>query len=133
MTYLLDTNICIWYLRGKTTLLGDYLRNGLGNDICLCAPVVAELLIGAEKSQHRDKHLPVTQNFIKAFPILPFDEHAAIIYVEKYLHLSRKGQSIHDFDLQIASIALANSLTVVTHNLKHFNEVPGLQTADWQR
>ena len=132
MKYLLDTNICIRYLRGKDTRLGEYLRAGLGPDISLCAPVVAELLIGAQKSQHKEKHLPVTEEFIREFHILPFDESAARIYVGIYLDLSKKGRLIQDFDLQISSIALAHSLVVVTHNVKHFIEVQDLPIEDWQ-
>jgi tRNA(fMet)-specific endonuclease VapC len=35
-------------------------------------------------------------------------------------------------DLLIASIALANGLTVVTHNTSEFSRVPGLPLEDWQ-
>ena len=133
MKYLLDSNICIRYLRDKDTLLGEYLRAGLGAQIALCAPVVAELLIGARKSQHVAKHLPVTETFISKFSILPFDAPSARFYVDNYVSLSRQGLTIHLPDLQISSIALSNSLTVVTHNIKHFSDIPGLTIEDWQR
>jgi tRNA(fMet)-specific endonuclease VapC len=32
----------------------------------------------------------------------------------------------------IAAIALANGLTVVTHNTREFSRVPGLALEDWQ-
>ena len=133
MKYLLDSNICIRYLRGKDTLLGGYLRAGLGPEIALSAPVMAELLIGARKSQHTAKHLPVTETFISKFRILPFDVAAAKFYVENYVALSNQGLTVHLPDLQISSIALANSLIVVTHNIKHFLDIPGLVIEDWQR
>ena len=35
-------------------------------------------------------------------------------------------------DLLIASIALANGLTLVTHNTREFSRIPGLKLEDWQ-
>ena len=36
------------------------------------------------------------------------------------------------YDLQIAAVALAENLTLVTHNTREFGRVPGLQIEDWQ-
>ncbi len=41
------------------------------------------------------------------------------------------GTPIGEYDLLIAGIALANKLTVVTHNTSQFSRVPGLQLEDW--
>jgi tRNA(fMet)-specific endonuclease VapC len=46
--------------------------------------------------------------------------------------LERAGSMIGSNDLLIASIALANSLTLVTHNVGEFQRVKDLQVADWQ-
>ncbi|HVT79612.1 MAG TPA: type II toxin-antitoxin system VapC family toxin [Phycisphaerae bacterium] len=124
MKYLLDSNICIHYLRGKGTMLGGYLRAGLGPEIALCAPVLAELLIGARKSQHSAKHLPITEEFVRKFAILSFDEAAAKIYVDNYVALSKQGLTIDLPDLQISSIALANSLNCCDAQSQAFFRYP---------
>ncbi len=46
-------------------------------------------------------------------------------------HLKKLGTPIGEYDLLIAGIALANKLTVVTHNTREFSRVPGLQVEDW--
>ena len=35
-------------------------------------------------------------------------------------------------DLQVTAIALANNLTLVTHNTREFERVQGLQVQDWE-
>ena len=42
-------------------------------------------------------------------------------------------QPVGSHDLIVASIAIANDLTVVTHNTKDFANIPGLRIEDWQR
>lgn len=36
------------------------------------------------------------------------------------------------YDLQIAAIALANNLILVTHNTREFSRVDGLRFEDWE-
>ncbi len=64
---------------------------------------------------------------------MPFDGKAAIIYGDIRADLERKGTPIGAYDLQIASIALANNLILVTHNLREFNRVHNLQLEDWEK
>ncbi len=45
--------------------------------------------------------------------------------------LRRRSQLIGDMDTANAAIALANGFTLVTHNTRHFNRIPGLQLDDW--
>ena len=52
-------------------------------------------------------------------------------YIQTKLYLSKKGQIVEDFDIMIASIAISNNLTLVTHNTKHFQAIPDLQLTDW--
>lgn len=59
--------------------------------------------------------------------ILDFDERAA----EEFKRLSKFRIRIGAMDLKIASIALANSATLLTRNLKDFSKVPGLKIEDW--
>ena len=64
--------------------------------------------------------------------ILPFDSDAAVIYGELFAQRRSAGRPAAIADLMIASIALANGLTVVTHNTSEFSRVPGLKFEDWQ-
>jgi len=46
-------------------------------------------------------------------------------------HLSSQGTPIGPYDLQIAAIAVAHDLTVVTQNTREFARAPGLKLEDW--
>ncbi len=60
---------------------------------------------------------------------MPFDEAAgeALERLAKVKKLKTIGRA----DLLISSIALANSATLVTRNLKHFRRVPDLLLENW--
>lgn len=60
-----------------------------------------------------------------------FDEAAAGEYAIIRSQLEREGIIISERDTQIASIAVANKLTVVTHNVKEFARVRRLEVEDW--
>jgi predicted nucleic acid-binding protein len=63
--------------------------------------------------------------------VLAFDARAARRYGELRAELERTGSPIGDADMRIAAIAIANDLTVVTANVRHFQRVPGLTVENW--
>lgn len=96
--------------------------------------VLAELLYGAIRSGKANeaanqKAIALLQ---KAFPCLAFDEKAARHYARIRSDLQASGQMIGPNDLIIASIAMANDATLVTHNSGEFRRIPGLTLEDWQ-
>ncbi len=70
--------------------------------------------------------------FLRRYMTLPFDDNAAQICGEIRADLARKGTPIGPYDVQIAAIALANNLTLVTHNTREFSRVPNLLLDDWE-
>jgi tRNA(fMet)-specific endonuclease VapC len=133
VTYLLDTNSCVEQLRrGPTSSLSVRLSQAAPGDVVLCSVVVAELLFGALRSAKPAEGLTQVQNFCRGFSSLPFDDSSAAEYGEIRAHLIRVGLPIGPNDLMIASIARANQLILVTHNVVEFSRVPGLTVEDWQ-
>jgi tRNA(fMet)-specific endonuclease VapC len=65
------------------------------------------------------------------FLTIPFDDAAAEEYGKLRAYLSA-GDVIGPNDLMIAAIALAHSVTLVTHNTSEFSRAPGLMLEDWQ-
>jgi tRNA(fMet)-specific endonuclease VapC len=92
----------------------------------------AELFFGAAKSRSPEKTLDAQRAFLEKFRSLPFDTEAALQYGQVRAELESRGTPIGANDLLIASIALANGLTLVTHNTREFAGVPGLSLADWE-
>ncbi|HYG77431.1 MAG TPA: type II toxin-antitoxin system VapC family toxin [Planctomycetota bacterium] len=61
--------------------------------------------------------------------VLSFDQHASW----HFQRLQKAGIRIGSMDLKIAAIALAQDATLITRNLRHFRDVPGLKIADWTK
>ena len=132
MKYLLDTNACIGYLRGKNQHLLGRFGSHPPSDILLCAVVVGELRYGAERSTNPPQQHALVDAFVGQFASLPYDDVAARVYAEIRRNLTARGLPIGPYDYQIAAIALAHGLTPVTHNTKEFSRVPGLTLEDWE-
>ena len=133
MIYLIDTNICIVYLRNRPSPVQRKIQQSRTQDIALCAIVVAELYEGAYRSARQAENLEKVVDFIQPFHVLPFDTVAAELAGRYGADLSAKGTPIGPHDLQIAAIALANSLVMVTHNTREFSRIAGLRLEDWER
>ena len=132
MKYLLDTNVCIVYLNQPNSLVRKYLETFLPSDISVCSVVKAELFYGAMRSKNPERTYRLQEAFLNRFVSLPFDDDAAKIFGDVRARLSNLGTPIGPYDVQIASIALANDLILVTHNTREFSRVEGLQLEDWE-
>lgn len=135
MSHLLDTNSWVNYLRrGTASKVTARLATAPQGSVFLCSVVLAELIYGALHSgpTHRAANLLRVATLRQDFVSLPFDDAAVEEYGKIREYLVALGTPIGPNDLMIASIALANQLTLVTHNTKEFSRVPGLALEDWQ-
>ena len=132
MTYLLDTNVCVVYMRGKNALVRSRVLSHPPADLCVCSVVVAELRHGAERSADPAAEHAKVDQFLAPYRSLPFDDDAARVFGQLRADLEAKGTIIADLDIAIAAIAVVHALKVVTHNAKDFARVPGLTVEDWE-
>jgi tRNA(fMet)-specific endonuclease VapC len=130
--WLPDTNVWIHYLNPAASPVKERFLQHLPQSIVLCDIVKAELYFGAYKSQRREANLRLLQTLFGQFGSLPFNGGAARIFGEIRADLARKGTPIGPYDLQIAAIALANDLTLVTHNTAEFGRIGSLKLEDWE-
>jgi tRNA(fMet)-specific endonuclease VapC len=131
MRFLLDTNSCIVYLRGQNLALKERLETE-SQEISVCSVVKAELFYGAMKSAKPEQNLRLQEAFLAQFISLSFDDVAATLFGRIRSQLESRGTPIGSYDLQIAAIALAHNLILVTHNTREFSRVEGLQWEDWE-
>ena len=132
MKYLLDTNVCIGYLSGRAPGVLERLRSLPRSDVAVCSVVKAELFYGAARSTDPERSLAAQRQFLGQFASLDFDDRAAEVAGRIRAVLARRGEPIGPGDLQIAAIALANGLTLVTRNVREFSRVEELVVEDWE-
>ncbi len=130
MSYLLDTDTCIYWLRNRQSVR-ERVRERGWNQISICVITVAELYYGAYNSNRVTENLARAEFFIQNLPVLPLNDTALRRFGELKAELRRIGQPIADFDLLIASVALAESYILVTKNTRHYDRIPELQLENW--
>lgn len=135
MSYLLDTNSWIDHFRGgpNSKVTAKLLAAPPGS-VYLCSVVLGELIYGALLAgpPHHASNLSFIAGIRPKFGSLPFDDSAAAEYAKVRAYLKKLGTPIGPNDLFIAAIAMANRMTIVTHNTAEFSRVPGLTLEDWQ-
>jgi tRNA(fMet)-specific endonuclease VapC len=134
VTWLLDTNTCIGWLRLSHPKVVQRIKQESPSSLTICSVVLAELIYGVERSSssYQENNRTKVELLRQQFVSLPFDDAAAEICGTVRAHLATAGTPIGPNDLMIASIALANKLVLVTHNTTEFARVPGLLIEDWQ-
>jgi tRNA(fMet)-specific endonuclease VapC len=132
MQYLLDTSICVFFLRGKLDLASMIRKKGREN-FFISEITVAELRFGAENSDNPDKANSAVDDFINGVSIIPIFGSIRR-YAKEKVRLRRLGKPINDeFDLLIAITAVENNLTLVTDNVRHFEPIESILIENWYR
>ena len=133
MIYLLDSNICIYCINKRYPRLIERVGQQPASTLAISAITKAEMYAGSSRRGAPTRYRREQDEFFERFPSLPFDDAAADRYGTIYAHLASAGQPIGVADTQIAAIALVHNLTLVTHNIRHFERVPNLAIEDWAR
>ena len=131
MTYLLDTDICIYLMNGRYPQVEMRLQQNAPDAVVLSSIVVSELRFGAANSAHPVRNHATLDIFLSAFEVLSYDNLAAGIYGEIRSFLKNSGRPIGSTDTFIAAHALANQLTLVTNNVREFSRIPQLKIENW--
>lgn len=129
--YLLDTNIISYWMRGDKRVI-DRIKKHAPSNLALSTVTLAEILYGIEKStmKKKERRLKIKQ-ISSLLGMYSFDEAAAGKYAVIRAQLEREGRVISERDTQIASIAMANKLTVVTLDVKEFGRIGKVKVEDW--
>jgi tRNA(fMet)-specific endonuclease VapC len=129
--YLLDTNICIFFIKGLYKLNEKIAEVGEKN--CFISEItVAELKYGIENSPNKEKMRPIVEAFILKFAIIPLFDSIDIYAVEK-AKLRKQGLLIDDFDILIGSTAINNNFVMVTNNVSHLDRLEDIIIEDWTK
>jgi len=121
VAFLLDTNICIYALKGFSEPLREHMARQASGALAVSTISLAEISVGFGRAAF---DAPDLAAFLRVVPPVPFDDVAARIYGMLPFRRSR-------FDRLIAAHALALDLTIVTNNEADFAGVPGLRIENW--
>lgn len=130
--YLLDTNICIFLLRGKYDV--DKKIDQVGMENCYISEItVAELKYGAElgSKQGLERRTQNLDEFIASMHVLPIGETLDLFAKEK-ARLRLVGTPADDnFDLLIGCTAIVYDMVMVTENIHDFKNFSGIRLENW--
>lgn len=128
--YLLDTNVCSEYLRGRAPITAKV--RGHFSDCALSTVTAAELLVWGHRAKSSPRWLPAIENLLAGIEIHDVTLDISRTYGRIRAELLDRGRPLPTGDLFIAATAVLLGLTLVTHNLQDFTDVPGIQLEDWQ-
>lgn len=130
--YLLDTNVCAFYLRGKYDI--DKAIDRVGWDNCYISEItMLELKIGVELARQKDgvDRSAALNGFFNEIKVLPIADAIDFAAKEK-IRLRLKGTPIEDnFDLLIGATSVVYELVLVTENIKDFKNISKIKIENW--
>jgi tRNA(fMet)-specific endonuclease VapC len=133
MKYLIDTNICIYIMNQRPSVVIKKFKRFEPGEIGISTVTISELQYGIAKSLHRDKNQRRLEEFTTPFEILAYDTAAARIYGDIRFQLEKSGKLIGPLDLLIAAHALSRGLVLVTNNEKEFKRIKNLKVQNWAK
>ena len=129
--YLLDSNICIYFMKNTYPHLTKRILSQDTSNFMISSITVFELEYGAEKSNWGEKNRQKLSLFLAPFNIIPFTVDDAVIAGRIRGYLEKQGTPIGPYDIQLAAQAFTRNVTLITHNAGEFSRVPNLKVEDW--
>ena len=134
MTYALDTNIIIKYLRNSVNITQRY-NNAINSGYSIAIPKIVDYeirrgfrILPAPKKEAAYQRLIGTPSICS---IVEMDESSWERAEQVYEELYHKGFTVDEMDILIAAICLENNYTLVTNNEKDFKNISGLTLVNW--
>ncbi len=129
--YLIDTNTCIYYIKGKFELNKKFEKADPDN--CFISEItLAELKFGVENSEKKEKNQKALDNFLTGIKVVPIF-HSLDLYAKEKARLRKSGTPLDDFDLLIGVTSVTHNLIMVTNNTDHFKRIKGITLEDWSK
>ena len=130
MRYMIDTNICIYVQKKKHPSVLEKFKENFFR-LCISAVTYAELVVGVEKSEKKEKNIVALRDFMQFLEVVPFDIEAAKEYGIIRAKLEKSGKVIGNNDMMIAASAKVKNMILVTNNICEFERVDGLRLENW--
>ena len=131
--YLLDTNVLSELLRKRPfPRVLDHLRQVSSDQLCTSSICVMELRYGAARHPEGSALWErISDEVLPRVQILPVGQEEAARAGDLLARFESQGNTIGLEDILIGATALANDLTAVTRNVRHFSRIKGLVVESW--
>jgi len=129
--YLLDTNICSYFISKRYPSVTQQLRDKDPRTIFISSIVAGELAYGAAHSVRVESNRVNLDLFLSNMQVLPWDDQAIWQFGFQKSRLRKLGTPISEIDLLLGSQALALDYVFVTNNTKEFERIEGLKLENW--
>ncbi len=129
MSFLLDTDTCSFHLKQRGSLTHKFIQH-MGR-LHVSVITIGELYTWASRAKAPPRRLQSFEDLLNDMQILEVTELVARRFGEIRAGLLDTGAATPEMDLLIAATALVHNLTLVTHNVQDFVNVPGLVIDDW--
>ena|SRR3989338_4044020 len=125
--YVLDTDVIVDFLRDEK-IIKKLIYDLYAKKLYTTFITMSELYFGAYNSKYKTAHFEEI-NFLEGLvDILYPDLIACKLFGRIKKQLRDTGKIIGDFDVMIAAVTIANNFTLITRNLKHYENIEGLKT-----
>lgn len=127
--YLLDSNICIYFLNDQFGIKTKIEE--VGDEACFISEItLAELKFGAENSSSKAKNRQRVEQLASQFATIPISE-VLDVYAREKARLRQAGTPVDDFDLLIGATAVHHQMVMVSRNVKHLSRIDGIELENW--
>lgn len=121
---VIDTNIVSYFFR-RDTRAARYEQHVQGRTLYLSFMTVAELYKWPFERNWSEVKKQALVQYLKNYTVLPYDDALAWKWAELVSQICR-GRPMSLQDSWIAATALRHGMPIVTHNRRHFENIPGL-------
>jgi tRNA(fMet)-specific endonuclease VapC len=129
--YLIVTNTCIYYIKGKYQLKKKFEK--VDPDNCFISEItLAELKFGVENSENKQQNAQALVDFLSGIKVVPIF-HSLDLYAKEKARLRKAGTPLDEFDLLIGVTSVTHNLIMVTNNTEHFKRIKGIVLEDWTK
>ncbi len=130
--YCLDTDILISYLRGIPAVRKRCAEERLkGTPLFTTFINVCELYKGAVAGRDAEKEIREIVELLNTVQPLNMNNTSCLFFGKEWNRLQKAGTPTQNADLMIASVAIANNLTIISGNKKHYENIQGLAIEAW--
>jgi predicted nucleic acid-binding protein len=126
MSYLVDTDVVVGWLKGRQEEI-SLLRNLSQEGLAVSLITYGEVYDGVYYGRNTADNERAFQQFLRWVDVFPLDQSSMRRFARIRGQLRQTGQLIGDSDILIAATSLDHDLTLITHNIRHFNRIPNLK------